>query len=54
MEYTGWFDVKRYVGAVTQTVYSFGLFRRKGYVDSRDVEALLNYREDGFCVFKKV
>ena len=52
MKYTGVSDIDTYTGAVTGTGYSFGLLRRKGYVDKRDMPALLQTIEDTLPVFE--
>lgn len=53
MEYTGVTDIDTYPGDVTKTAYPFGLFRQRGYVDSRDADGLLSLQEDGLSVFRK-
>lgn len=40
-----------YYGLVTKTRYQFGKTRALGYVDNRDVEGFLNFKEDGSKVF---
>lgn len=50
--YTGVTDIDTYIGSVTGTGYPFGLFRRRGYVDTRDVPGLLDTIEDGLKVFE--
>jgi hypothetical protein len=52
VEYVGWLDSDYYVGDVTEAVYAFGLLeRKKGFVDKRDIEGLLEIVEDGQKVF---
>ncbi|NMC34204.1 MAG: hypothetical protein GYA36_17355 [Veillonellaceae bacterium] len=53
IKYTGVSDLERYVGPATGAVYTFGLLgRRSGYVDNRDLDALLAAEEDGKKVFR--
>lgn len=52
--YTGVMDIDTYIGPITGAAYPFGLFRRRGYVDSRDVPGLLQTIEDGLKVFRYV
>jgi hypothetical protein len=52
MKYTGVGDIDTYTGKVTGTGYPFGLLRRKGYVDKRDVQGLLSTIEDTLPVFE--
>lgn len=51
--YTGVGDIDIYEGTVTGTGYPFGLFRRRGYVDRRDLPGLLETVEDGMRVFEE-
>lgn len=51
MIYRGVMDIDSYPGLVTGTAYPFGLFRRRGFVDARDVQGLLAVIEDGQPVF---
>lgn len=53
MRYKGVTDIDSYTGAVTGASYPFGLLRRRGYVDARDVSGLLATREDGLEVFER-
>lgn len=52
LEYTGLSaGDMTWIGPVTKTSYIFGT-RKRGYVDNRDVEGLLNIRDSGKQVFK--
>lgn len=50
--YTGYYEVQYYEGEATKTVYKFGLLRRVGYVDARDVAGLFALEEDSLPVFQ--
>ena len=52
VRYFGWMDLQDYPGTVTKTAYPFGLFRRLGYIDNRDLPELLKTIEDGQKVFE--
>jgi hypothetical protein len=52
MKYTGVTDIDTYPGQVTGTGYPFGLLRRRGFVDARDVPGLLQVTEDTLPVFE--
>jgi hypothetical protein len=54
VRYTGVTDIDTYVGQATGTAYPFGLFRRMGYVDTRDLAGLLETVEDGLVVFERI
>lgn len=54
VEYVGLSDINTYVGCFTGMAYPFGLFRRRGYVDRRDLEYLLKVVEDGQAVFEVI
>lgn len=41
-----------YEGEATKTIYKFGLLRRVGYVDARDVAGLLALEEDSLPIFR--
>jgi len=51
LTYNGWLDDDYYVGEITGATYKFGLERRKGFVDTRDVEGMLKVIEDTQEVF---
>ena len=51
VKYNGWYDHAEYQG-VSGLVYMFGLDRRFGYVDKRDIPGILEYIEDGQKVFE--
>ncbi|MFA5322353.1 MAG: hypothetical protein WC373_06725 [Smithella sp.] len=44
--------MSEYKGLATKNIYKFGLERMYGYVDSRDIESLLEITEDGKWVFE--
>ena len=54
VEYVGFSDINTYLGCFTEMAYPFGLFRRRGYVDNRDLEWMLNVVEDGQAVFEVI
>jgi hypothetical protein len=54
IRYLGIYDDHGYIGGVSEIMSRFGLFRQKGYVDSRDVPGYLTLIEDGSKVFEVV
>lgn len=52
LKYTGVMDIDTYTGQATGQAYPFGLLRRRGFVDSRDVASLLLITEDTLPVFE--
>lgn len=52
MRYKGVTDIDTYTGKVTGAAYPFGLIRRRGFVDARDVPGFLATVEDTKLVFE--
>ena len=52
LHYLGFEELAIYRGQVTGKAYQFGMVRMYGYVDTRDVHAMLDTLEDGQKVFE--